>query len=196
MKIGEARAAYSAKLHEFQSQKTALAKQKKDLERRMALAPEGQTVYADEAASLELSYNAVSAKYDEYHNFMEQLMEMHTALFNAEASRQQSDAMAEYAQDLVKLMEVARRIAKGAKVPASDEQKLMEYSMEMYLAAKNMAMLSELKEKEEYDSLWGDEEETEYPDPNEVANSAEVSLDAPDLVDAGDVIAAAGSGEV
>lgn len=193
MKIGEARAAYSAKLHEFQSQKTALAKQKKDLERRMALAPEGQTVYAGEAASLELSYNAVSAKYDEYHNFMEQLMEMHTALFNAEASRQQSDAMAEYAQDLVKLMEVARRIAKGAKVPASDEQKLMEYSMEMYLAAKNMAMLSEDKKKEEYDSLWGDEEETEYPDPNEAADSAEVSLDAPDLVDAGDVIAAAGS---
>ncbi len=54
-------------------------------------------------------------------------------------------------------MEVARRIMKGAKVPASDEKKLMEYSMELYMAAKNMAVLNENKKKEEYDSLWDDE---------------------------------------
>ena len=33
----------------------------------------------------------------------------------------------------------------------------MEYSMELYMAAKNMAVLNENKKKEEYDSLWDDE---------------------------------------
>ena len=63
-------------------------------------------------------------------------------------------AMEEYSEDMIKIMEVARRIMKGAKVPASDEKKLMEYSMELYMAAKNMAVLNENKKKEEYDSLW------------------------------------------
>lgn len=196
MKIGDARAAYSAKLKEYQHQKSALASQKKELEHKIARTPDGQNVYAGEAATLELGYNAVSEKYEEYHNFMEKLMEMHTALFSAETARQQDDIMAERTQDLMKLMEVARRIARGATVPGTDEQKLMEYSMEMYLAAKNMAVLNEHKDKEKYKSLWGDEEETEYPDAEEVANSAEVPMDAPDLVDVGNVMAAAGGGEV
>ena len=65
--------------------------------------------------------------------------------------------MEEYSEDMIKIMEVARRIMKGAKVPASDGEKLMEYSMELYMAAKNMAVLNENKKKEEYDSLWDDE---------------------------------------
>ena len=45
---------------------------------------------------------------------------------------QQADAAAEYAEDMGKMMEVARRIMKGGIVPASDEKKLMEFSFEMY----------------------------------------------------------------
>lgn len=75
-------------------------------------------------------------------------MAQHTALFNAEVSKQQGEAMEEYSEDMIKIMEVARRIMKGAKVPASDEKKLMEYSMELYMAAKNMAVLNENKKKE------------------------------------------------
>ena len=63
-------------------------------------------------------------------------------VWNAEVSRQQSDVMQEKSDDMAKIMEVARRIGKGAKVPASDEKKLMDYSMEVYLAAKNLAMLN------------------------------------------------------
>ena len=194
MKIGEARQIYSNQLHQYQKQKLALAAQKKDVEKKMNRVPNGQELYADEAATLELSYQAVSEKYDEYHNFMEKLMEAHTALFNAEATKQQGEAMAEYAEDIVKLMEVARRISNGDIVPASDEKKLMEYDMELYMAAKNMAILSE-REKEEHDSLWKDKEEGEpNPDPNDVANNGEVNFDAPSIEAPQEVIAAAVEG--
>lgn len=194
MKIGEARQIYSAQIKEFQQQKLSLAKQKKDLEHRMSILPDGKEQYANEAAILELSYNAVSEKYDEYHNFMEQLMEQHSLLFNAEATKQQGEAMKEYAIDQVKLMEVARRIGRGDIVPASDEQKLMEFSMELYMSAKNMAMLSELrdKDKEKYDSLWDDDEEKpDNPNPMDVANDGTLQGTAPDIVSATEVVASA-----
>lgn len=194
MKIGEARQIYSAQIKEFHQQKISLAKQKKDLEHKMSILPDGKEQYANEAAILELSYNAVSEKYDEYHNFMEQLMEQHSLLFNAEATKQQGEAMKEYAIDQVKLMEVARRIGRGDIVPASDEQKLMEYSMELYMSAKNMAMLSELqdKDKEKHDSLWDDDEEKpDNPDPMDVANNGSLQGEAPEIVSAEEVVASA-----
>lgn len=194
MKIGEARQIYSAQIKEFHQQKLSLSKQKKDLEHRMSILPDGKEQYANEAAILELSYNAVSEKYDEYHNFMEQLMEQHSLLFNAEATKQQGEAMKEYAIDQVKLMEVARRIGRGDIVPASDEQKLMEFSMELYMSAKNMAMLSELrdKDKEKYDSLWDDDEEKpDNPNPMDVANDGTLQGTAPDIVSAEEVVASA-----
>ena len=70
-------------------------------------------------------------------------MAQHTALFNAEVSKQQGEAMEEYSEDMIKIMEVARRIMKGAKVPASDEKKLMEYSMELYMACLLYTSLSQ-----------------------------------------------------
>lgn len=189
---------YSSQLRSYQEQKLALAKQKKELEQKRKAVPNGKELYEKEGVALELSYNAVSEKYDEYRAFMEKLMELHTACFNAEAAKQQGEAMAEYSEDLAKIMEVARRIADGDKVPAYDEQKLMEYSMELYMSAKNIAVMNENKDKEEYDSLWADEEEKkENPDPFEVADSKELSLDVPEIVDVGDVISSAsGSGTV
>lgn len=195
MKIGEARMLYSSQLRSYQEQKLALAKQKKDWEKKADAVPNGKELYEKEGVALELSYNAVSEKYDEYHAFMEKLMELHTAFFNAEAAKQQGEAMAEASEDLAKIMEVARRIANGDRVPAYDEQKLMEYSMELYMSAKNIAIMNENKDREEYDSLWADEEEKkENPDPFEVADSKELSLDAPEIVDVGEVISSASSG--
>ena len=70
----------------------------------------------------------------------------------------------------------------------------MEYDMELYMAAKNMAILSE-REKEEHDSLWKDEGEGEpNPDPNDVANNGEVNFDAPSIEAPQEVIAAAVEG--
>lgn len=189
MKIGEARTLYSGQIKEYQSQKLSLAKQKKELEEKMKLTENGREVYANEAATLELSYDAVSKKYDEYHNYMEQLMEMHSAYANLESTKQQTEAMAEEAQDLAKIMEVARRIAKGAKVPGTDEQKLMEYSMEMYISAKSMAMMNE--EDKKYKSLWEEEEPKENPDPMEVADAHEAPIGAPEVVKVADTVASA-----
>lgn len=195
MTIGEARQKYSVKLQEFHQQKLTLAKQKKELEQKRGISPEANSKYAEEAVTLELSYNAVSEKYDEYHNFMEQVMNTHMLLFNAEATKQQGEAMEEAAVDLARIMEVARRIADGGIVPAKDEKKLMEYNMELYLSSKNMAMLKELEKREKYKSLWGDDEEKpDNPDPNEAANSADVSFAAPEIVDVADVMESA-SGE-
>ncbi len=194
MKIGEARKIYSAQLKEFQEQKLSLAKQKKELERKMGIFPDRKEEYANEAATLELSYNAVSQKYEEYRNFMDKLMQQHMLLYSAEASKQQGDAMEERTEDLIKIMEVARRIGRGDRVPAYDEQKLMEYSMELYMAAKNMAMLSELqdKDKEKHKSLWNDDEEKpNEPSPEEVSNDGSVQGTAPEVVSVDEVISQA-----
>lgn len=192
MKIGEARQIYSVQLNKYWDQKQSLAKQKKELEEKNSSTPNGKELFSHEMVTMELSYDAVSEKYEEYHKFMEQVMDIHNGLYNAEVSNQQSKTMSEYTQDVAKIMEVARRIAKGGKVPAADEKKLMEYSMAMYMSAKNMAMMNKMKDKEQYASLWDDEKDTgKNPDPNEVADNEELNIDAPEIVDVADVMASA-----
>lgn len=75
-----------------------------------------------------------------------------------EEQREASDKSAKTAQDFAKVMEIARRIANGDKVPGIDEKKLMEYNSDLYQAAKAAAIVSANKEKhKEYDSLFKDE---------------------------------------
>ena len=105
-------------------------------------------------------------------------------VWNAEVSRQQSDVMQEKSDDMAKIMEVARRIGKGAKVPASDEKKLMEFNMDIYKMAKNMAAINMNRKHEEWDSLWGEEEEKEYEDPREVSENAEANVELPEGMEA------------
>lgn len=66
----------------------------------------------------------------------------------------------ERADDMAKIMEIARRIADGDIVPQSDEKKLMEYSADLYQVAKASAMANRDKEHNEYDALFDDEEDT------------------------------------
>lgn len=183
MKAGEARSIYSAQISALQEQRGTLLARKKELEKKSSSIPNGKELFAEEAATLQLSLERVTKKYDESRDYMERIMQAYTAGFNAEATRQQSEAMEEYAEDLAKIVEVARRIADGAIVPPKDEQKLMEYSMEMYMAAKNMAALNELKEKEEYESLWEEEKEPGEYDPEAAGNNMEVSGEAPEIID-------------
>jgi hypothetical protein len=152
-------------------------------------------VYANEAAVLELTIEAVDAKQDEYRNYMEKLQEQWAATANMVSAQQQGDAMAEGMEDLGKIMEVARRIMKSGVVPPSDEQKLMDYSMELYQAAKNMGILAKQKEREEYDSLWEEEEEKEYADPMEEADNTEAFAEGPEIVDVADTVASVGAEE-
>lgn len=180
MKISEARQTYNAQIRAYHEQYNALFKQKQELEKKMNTTPDGKAVYAGEAAILELTMEAVDEKQNEYREYMAKLLEQETAIANAVSAGQQGDAMSEYYEDLGKIMEVARRIMNGGIVPASDEKKLMEYSTELYQAAKNIGMLA--KKREEYESLWEEEEPKEYEDPMEVAENSEAFAEGPEVV--------------
>ena len=190
MKISEARIQYNYQIKAYHEQQTILADRKKELEQKIRTTPDGANVYANEAAILELQTNAVNEKQDEYKAYMEKLLEQWSSIANMESSKQQGEAMEEYYEDMGKIMEVARRLMKGGIVPADDEKKLMEYSMELYQAAKNMGALA--KEREEYDSLWEEEQEEGEPaDPMEVADNSEAFAEGPAIVDVADTMAAA-----
>lgn len=189
MKISEARQIYGAQIREYRQQQTELLKQKQALEKKMKADPNGKALYEEEAATLELTINAVEEKQNEYRKYMEKLTEQWAATANMESAEQQGDAMAEYAEDMAKIMEVARRLMKGAIVPPTDEKKLMEYSMELYQAAKSMGMMERHRKREEYDSLWQEEEPKDYADPMEVADNAEAFAPGPEVVDVADTMA-------
>ena len=119
---------------------------------------------------------------------MDKLMQQWNAISNMEAAKQQGEAMEESMVDLGKIMEVARRIMKGGIVPPTDEKKLMEYSMELYQAAKNIGALVK-KEKEEYDSLWEEKEKKEEAvNPTEAADNAEAFAFGPAIVEVEEVM--------
>ncbi|MBP3611011.1 MAG: hypothetical protein J6J42_11840 [Lachnospiraceae bacterium] len=196
MKISEARQCYSAQIKAYREQQTALAKQKQELEAKINMTPDGKNIYAEEAAVLELTRKAVEEKQNEYRDYMEKLTEQWAAVSNMVSAEQQGEAMAEYTEDLGKIMEVARRIMKGGIVPPADEKKLLDYSPEMYQAAKNIGALAKKKEKEEYESLWDEEKKgaEAMEDPTAVADNTEAFAAGPDIVDVADVVAAAAEG--
>lgn len=185
MRLIEAQQAYRIQRQELIDQRRELLNRQKTLERKMNITEGGRELFAEEAATLELSINANKEKFEQNLKVLDSLAEQEALVWNAEVCRQQSDAMSDYAVDMAKIMEVARRISSGDRVPATDEQKLMEYSMELYMSAKNMAMLKELEEKrKQYDSLWDEEEEeqAEY-DPQGKAENAEVDIALPEGIE-------------
>ena len=168
MKIGEAQSIYREQVQRYRKEKADVSKQLQNLRKRMEATPEGAERYGSEAATLELTLEALDEKQEEYQDYLDQLADQYCAYWNATVADQQADAAEEYAVDMAKIMEVARRIMRGAIVPASDEKKLMEYSEEIYQTAKSVGAMVRRQKKEKYDSLWGDEEEKEYDDPREV----------------------------
>lgn len=189
MKIQEARQVYGAQISSYSDQLQQLQKQKEELEKRSKLIIDGKVIYEKEAAVLELTMDKVTKKKEEYQKYMEILNQQWAGIANMEASRQQADATEEYYEDIGKIMEVARRIMKGGIVPPQDEKKLMEYSMELYQAAKNIGSMEQQKKREEYDSLW--EEKTEnkvVEDPIETANNAAAPAEAPAVIEVSEVM--------
>ena len=184
MKVGEAQKLYRAQRAAIIDRRRKLEKKKEELDKKIKTTfdSEKREVYTNEAATLELSIGALNEKFDENQEVLDRLTQQYASVFNAEVSKQQKDAMEDAAVEMGKIMEVARRIGKGARVPANDEKKVMDYSMELYMAAKNLAMLNKMnkKKKEEYDSLWGDEEEKKEYDPEGKAENAETSVEAPE----------------
>lgn len=193
MKIGEARKAYAAQLHMQRSRRSELLKKKEEYQKK--LKPDGANGTPGNdtpGVTLELSeeykemmelqekIDTLSGQIEKNEKGLEGLIEMENGIINAESAKQQGEAMKEYGEDMAKCLEIARRISRGDKVPAKDEQKLMEFSMDIYMAAKNMAAMNMDKEHKEWDSLWGDEEKKEYDDPMETAAETEVNISMPE----------------
>ncbi len=184
MKVGDAQKLYRAQRATIIDRRRTLLKKKEELDKKAETTfdLEKREIYANEAATLELSIGALNEKFDENQEVLDRLTQQYVSVFNAEVSKQQKDAMEDAALEMGRIMETARRIGRGARVPANDEKKVMDYSMELYMAAKNLAMLNKMnkKKKEEYDSLWGDEEEKKEYDPEGKAENAETSVEAPE----------------
>ena len=203
MKVGEARGIYSSVLKSYNQQKFKLSKQRNELKERMESTPDGKTLYADEAATLDLQYNAVAEKQDEYQDYVDQLMEQWESKFNSVAAKQQDEAAKDYSEEMGKIMTVARRIMHGDIVPAQDEKKLMEYDPKLYMMAKNAAamlemrkrknagMMARLEKRKKYKSLWDDEEKKEREDPMEAADAEEAFAAGPEVVSVESVMEAA-----
>ena len=193
MKIGEAQQIYREQVRAYQQQKQALSKQltslRSDIEKTEDEAE--KSAFSKEAAVLELSIGALNDKQKEYQDYLDDLTEQYCAQCNAGSSQQQADAYKEYAEDLGKIMEVARRIMKGATVPQSDEKKLMDFDNELYQMAKAVGEMAKRmkEEREEYDSLWKDEEKKEYDDPQEVAENATAAGEGPGIVSVDETLA-------
>lgn len=195
MKIAEARKLYSSQIKAYHEQQTLLSKQKKELEEKIKSKENGSITYANEAATLELSINAVEEQKNQYQKYMDKLMQQWSAISNMKSAKQQGETMEESVEDLGKIMEVARRLMDGDIVPPTDEKKLMEYSMELYQASKNIGALMKKKESKEHGSLWEEEEKDNVEDPTQVADDAEAFASGPAIVEVADTIASAKNSE-
>lgn len=193
MTVGEARQAYSMQLKSYNVQKCKLAQQKSDLEMKIKTTENGSVIFANEAAALELTYNAVAEKQNEYQNYMDQLMEQWDTKFNEIATQQKVEVEKEGFEDLARIMTVARRLMHGDIVPQSDEKKLMEYDSDLYQMAKNAQMMAQIREKDrkKHESLWEDEEKKEQVDAMEEAEGQEAFAAGPEIVAVEDTMAAA-----
>ena len=184
MKVGEAQKLYRAQRATIIDRRRKLVKKKEEIDNKIKTVfdSDKREIYANEAATLELSIGALNEKFDENQEVLDKLTDQYVSVFNAEVSKQQKDAMEDAAMEMSKILETARRIGKGARVPATDEKKVMEYSMDLYLAAKNLAMLNKMNQKknDKYDSLWGDEEDKQEYDPEGKAENAETSVGMPE----------------
>lgn len=175
MKIGEASRIYSTQMSRLRDKRSELLEQKKALEK-------GEIEMSDEeVTALGKALDRVDIQYEKASEFMEGFNMQKTILHNTEASKRQGEAMAEKAEDDAKCIEIARRIARGDKVPPKDEQKLLEFNADMYQMAKNMAAMAKNEKRKEHDSLWDDEDEEQQPEKpiDEVVDNMECGMSMP-----------------
>ncbi|MDE6726818.1 MAG: hypothetical protein K2J80_02630, partial [Oscillospiraceae bacterium] len=180
MKIGDASRIYSEQMSRLREKRSELLEKKKALEN-------GEIEMTDEeVTSLGKSLDRVDIQYEKASEFMQGFNMQKTLLHNAEASKRTGDAMAEKAENDAKCIEIARRIARGDKVPPKDEQKLLEFNSDMYQMAKNMAAMAKNEKPKEHDSLWDDEDENQQPEQSvdEVVDNMECGMTMPPEISA------------
>ena len=177
MKIRDAKQLYTSHRHKLWEKREALSKALE--EREHSSSPTA----AFDRLEISRELSLVDAQYDAVDKALMGITAAETRAFGEECNRHQADTMAKMAEDMGKIMEVYRRIASGAKVPAKDQQKLMDYDMKLYMAARQAALMAQRNEKE-YDSLWEDEEAPKQKTCEEVAGDTEISVPRPSTVSA------------
>ncbi len=176
MKIRDAKQSYAAHRHEIWEKREALAKILKE--------PGGSLPSSFDRVEISKELSLLDAQYDAVDKALMGITAMETKVFGDECNRHQAETQAKMAEEMGKIMEVFRRVSSGAKVPAKDLQKLMDYDMKLYMAAKQAALLARQNEKE-YDSLWEEEEKPrEQKTCEEVAAETEISAPRPSAVSA------------
>lgn len=73
-----------------------MSKQLQTLRRRMEAHPDGKEQYESEAATLELTLDALKEKQEEYQDYLSDLAEQYCAYWNNAAAEQQADAAEDY----------------------------------------------------------------------------------------------------
>ena len=191
MKIGEAQKAYRQQLSLLRGQRSNYVKQREENRRKMEKAQEKSELlgvtfelseeYLAREKELQGQIDALSGQIKKHEKVRADLTDQEMGIANSVVAKQQGEAMKEYGEEMAKCLEIARRISRGDRVPAQDEKKLMEFNMDIYKMAKNMAAINMNQKHEDWDSLWGDEEEKkEYEDPLEVAENAEANVEMPE----------------
>lgn len=191
MKIGEVQKAYRQQLSLLRGQRSNYVKQREENRRKMEKAQEKSELlgvtfelseeYLAREKELQGQIDALSGQIKKNEKVLADLTDQEMGIANSVVAKQQGEAMKEYGEEMAKCLEIARRISRGDRVPAQDEKKLMEFNMDIYKMAKNMAAINMNQKHEDWDSLWGDEEEKkEYEDPLEVAENAEANVEMPE----------------
>lgn len=190
MKIGEAQKAYRQQLSLLRGQKSDFVRQREENRKKMEEArkksgEQGVTfelseAYLEREKELQEKIDELSGQIKNNEKTLDDLIEQEVGIFNSVVAEQQGNAMREYGEEMAKCLEIARRISRGDHVPAQDEKKLMEFNMEIYQMAKEMAAMNMEGKHKEWDSLWGEEEEKEYDDPFEASRNAETNVGMPE----------------
>lgn len=190
MKIGEAQKAYRQQLGLLRGQKSDFVKQREENRKKLEEARkkseeqgvtfEFSAAYLEREKELQEKIDELSRQIDKNEKTLDDLIEQETGIFNSMVAEQQGDAMKEYGENMAKCLEIARRISRGDRVPAQDEKKLMDFNMEIYQMAKEMAAMNMEGKHKDWESLWGEEEEKEYDDPFEASQNAETNVGMPE----------------
>ncbi|MBR1750764.1 MAG: hypothetical protein IJ740_07775 [Ruminococcus sp.] len=107
-----------------------------------------------------------------------------------ESSKATAKAQADAAEDEMKMLEIARRLQHGDKVPMQDERALLEYDDKLYQVSKQIGMMKQNEKRKEYDSLLEEHEpyemqqidEPEYRE-IEISGSEGVEVTPADITD-------------
>ena len=193
MKIGEAQKAYRQQLNLLRGQKRDFVNQREENRKKMEEAKkkseeqgvtfEFSEAYLEREKELQEKIDELSGQIKKDEKTLDDLINQEVGIFNSIVSEQQADAMKEYGEEMAKCLEIARRISRGDHVPAQDEKKLMDFNMDIYKMAKEMAAVNMDKDAKEWESLWGEEEEKEYEDPFEASQNAETNVEMPEGMD-------------